>query len=129
MVPQDTSHASTATLHAVGAFIRIGRGNRPRIGGIHLPIEQAEVASFERLNDFLTRQTAAPRYFHVRSIDICRVGIILGDNRANRIEVLIQHVINRACRLVVVDGDRVALDRLGDGLITFLLGEIPVGTP
>ncbi|KWW28295.1 MAG: hypothetical protein F083_2878, partial [bacterium F083] len=109
-------------LHAVGAFIRVGGGHSPRIGGIHLPIEHAEVASLEVFDDFATRQTAAPVHLDVRAVRIQAVGIVLGDDLADGIEVLIEDVVDRAGGFVVDDHDGFTLDRLVGGLVTVLGG-------
>ena len=69
-VAHHIGHASATALHAVSAFIRVVRGNAPRIGGIELPIELAEVTSLERFNNILARQAAAPEHLHIRSVDV-----------------------------------------------------------
>ncbi|KWW24247.1 MAG: hypothetical protein AUK64_2693, partial [bacterium P201] len=117
-----TGIAGATALHAVGAFIRVGGGHSPRIGGIHLPIEHAEVASLEVFDDFATRQTAAPVHLDVRAVRIQAVGIVLGDDLADGIEVLIEDVVDRAGGFVVDDHDGFTLDRLVGGLVTVLGG-------
>ncbi|KWW28159.1 MAG: hypothetical protein F083_2891 [bacterium F083] len=101
--------------------------NDPRIGGIDLPIEQAEVASLEGLDDFAARQTAAPVHLNVRAVGIQAVGIVLSDDTANGIEVLIKDVVDRARGLVVDDHDGFTLDRHISGLVTFLGGLAVIG--
>ena len=65
-VAHHVGHTSATALHAVGAFIRVSGGDAPRIGRIKLPIEHAEVASLEVLDDIAARQTAAPVHLHER---------------------------------------------------------------
>ena len=119
-VADHVGYASAAALHAVGAFIRVSGCDGPRIGGIHLPIEQAEVASLEGLDDLATRQAAAPVHLHIRALRIQAVGIVLSNDTTDGIEVLVKDVVDRAGRLVVDHDNRVALDRSLDGLVTFL---------
>ncbi|KWW28024.1 MAG: hypothetical protein F083_2904 [bacterium F083] len=65
-VARHVGHACATALHAVGAFIRVVGGDAPRIGGIDLPVEGAEVAGLERLNDLFAGQAAAPVHLHIR---------------------------------------------------------------
>ena len=123
-----TQHLLVAALHAVHAFIRILGGDDPRIGRVELPIEEAEVASLEGLDDFFTGQAAAPVDLHVRCLRIEAVRIILSDDGADGIEVLVKHIVDRAGGLVVVDGNRVALDGSVDGLIAILCSRTIVTT-
>ena len=117
-VANNVSHASAAAHHAVGAFVRIVGGDAPRIAATHLPLELAEVAGLEVLDDVVARQTATPVHFHIRAGGIQAVRIVLSNDLADRSEVLVHHVVDRAGRLVVVDGDRVALDRSVNTLVT-----------
>ena len=127
-VARHAGNAGATALHAVGAFIRLVCGDGPRIGGINLPIEQAEVAGLEGLDDFAARQTAAPVHFHVRAVGIQAVRIVLGNHAADRVEVLVEDVVDRARGHVVSDANRVALDRLVDGLVAVAAGRTIVAT-
>ena len=121
-VAHHARNAGATALHAVSAFVGLVGSDSPRIVGIHLPIEHAEVASLEVFDDFATGQTAAPVHLHVRAVRIQAVGIVFGDDLADGIEVLIHDVVDRAGGLVVDDHDRFTLDRLVGGLITILGG-------
>ena len=73
-VAHHVADASATALQAVGAFVRIVRGDGPRIVGSGFPIELAEVAGLEVFNHLIVEVEVPPNLDEFFAIDLNGLG-------------------------------------------------------